>query len=65
MPSTSARIQAIVPKHYTQFKKLGGGDPYHFSSWEKDSHSILCLYYWFWDSGKTYKMKKRVPLVGN
>ena len=63
MSSISARIQAIVPKQYSQFPKLGGGSPYHFASWNNDNRNVLCLYYWFWDKGKAYKNKKRVPLT--
>ena len=62
MPSISARIQALVPKQYSQFPKLSGGGSYHFFSWDKDRRGALCLYYWFWDRNKAYKNTKRIPL---
>ncbi len=58
MSSVRSKIQAIVPKSHSKFKKLRGGDPYHFLAWDKGY-----LRYWFWDSGKTYKNTKRVPLT--
>jgi len=62
MTELESKLKAIIPKPNSQFKKLQGGDPCYFSSWSTDRQGTSCLYYWFWDKGKTSKNKKRIPI---
>jgi hypothetical protein len=60
----AAKIQALVPRVHSKFKKLKRGkDPYHFLCWANDTQGKYCLKYWFWDKKKHSQNKKRVPLA--